>query len=129
MPGEDSWPPTDGRPATASTDGRQPNGRDRLRRDALAAAGEAQALGRGGLDADTGGRDRQQVGDPRRHSVTVRADLRAFAEDGQVDMFDRAAALAHTPGGMATEDRGNRAAPTRVARREVAADEIGRANV
>src|SRR5213078_5089908 len=74
---------------------RQPHGRDRLRGDALAAAGEAEALGRRRLDADPRRRDRENGGDAVDHAGAVRRDFRTLADDRDIDGSDIAAFFAN----------------------------------
>ena len=57
------------------------------------AAGEAELLAGGRLDADAVDRDAGDLGDARAHGVAMRADLRGLAHDGDIEMGDAAAAL------------------------------------
>ena len=61
-------------------------GRDRLGGDAFLPAGKAHAFGGGGFDADPAGRDAEDFGDAGDHLRTVRADLGALADDGEIEM-------------------------------------------
>ena len=61
----------------------------------LAAAREAEALGGRRLHGDAPDRHARDLGDPGAHRVAVRADLRSLADDGEVEMRDHAAGLAH----------------------------------
>src|SRR5487761_1358907 len=89
----------------------------RLRRDAFAAAGEAEPLGRRRLDADALRIEVQDLSDARNHRRAVRPDLWAFANQRHVDMRDAAARLRDEVCGVAQEAMRRRAAPLRIARR------------
>ena len=56
------------------------------------------------------------------HGVAMRADARRLAHDGDVEMRDAAAALGHALDREFQELIGRRAAPARIARREMLAD-------
>ena len=103
----------------------QTYGRNGLRRYALAAAGEAQAIGRRGFDADPVSGDVEECGDVSNHRRAVRADFRAFADDRHIDGSHDAAACANKIGGVAQKLAGRSAAPVRVAWRKMLADVPG----
>src|SRR5579872_1597228 len=104
---------------------RQAQCRHRLRRDAFAAAGEAQTLGGRRLDADARRVDREDFCNARNHGRTVRTDLRTLADQRDVDMRDAAAGLGDEIRRAAQEAMRRRAAPLRIARREMNADVAG----
>src|SRR6476659_6941807 len=95
---------------------------DGLGGDAFAAAGKAQAFGCGGLDADPGGIEFQDLRDPGLHRVAMRPDFGPFADDGDIDMIDDAAPGRHQGRGVVEELPGRRAAPTLIGWREMLAD-------
>src|SRR5690348_1741660 len=67
---------------------RQAQRRHRLRGDALAAAGEAEAFGGRRFDADALRIEAEDFGDARDHRGAMRTDLRALADQRHVDMRD-----------------------------------------
>src|SRR3954468_24570042 len=69
----------------------QSNARDGLRGNAFAAAGEAEALRRGRLDADLGDVKARDLGDPRAHCGPKRANFGFFGNHGAVQMVDQRA--------------------------------------
>ena len=82
---------------------------DRLRGNAFASAGKAEAFGRRCLDADLIDVQTGDVGDPLAHRRAVRTDLRLFGDDRAVDMVDERAAFADQFGRMREkEDRTRR---------------------
>src|SRR5207237_10251292 len=70
------------------------------RGDAFAPAGEAEALGGGGLDGDAGLVEPQDLGDAPSHGVAMGCDLGSLAENGDVDIADAAAVRAHEAQGL-----------------------------
>ena len=56
------------------------------------------------------------------HRVAIRPDARGLAEQRDVGMHDRPAALSHQRSGMFEKQLGGNAAPARVRRREMHAD-------
>src|SRR5882757_2532598 len=82
----------------------QPDGGRALRGNALAPAGEAQPFCRRRLDADLVGTQARDLGDAGDHLGAVRADFRALADDGDVQMGHDAAALPHAVDRVLQED-------------------------
>ena len=110
-----------GRPASRRS-GRQQYRSDRLRGDALAAAGETQPLGRGRLHRDPPWLHPQQAGETGDHRRGVRGDLRALADQGDVGIGEQAAARGDKLGGVGEEAGAVSILPGRLGRREVPAD-------
>src|SRR6185312_7216963 len=98
---------------------------DRLRRDAFTAAGEAELLRGRRLDADAARLDRENFGDARHHGVALRPYLGTLADERDVDMRDDPAGRGDEVGGVAEKAMRRRAAPLRVAGREMHADIAG----
>ena len=101
---------------------RQTDRRRRDRRDAFAAAEEAELLVGRGLDGDAVDADAGDLGDPGPHGIAVRADSRRLADDGDIEMGDAAAASAHPVDREGQKFIRERAAPLRIARRKMRAD-------
>src|SRR6476620_11592651 len=94
----------------------------RVRGDALAATGGAEAFGGRRLDADGIAVDAEVQRDQAAHRVRVRADLRALADHGDVGVADAPTARAQQRIAVAQEGAAVGALPLRIRRREVAAD-------
>ena len=105
---------------------RQAHRGDRLRGDAFAAAGEAEAFGRRRLHADAASIERKDLRDARAHRFAVRPDLRPLADQRDVDMAMHAA-LRCAPAirRMRQEHMRRRAAPAFVRGRKMLADIAG----
>ena len=86
---------------------RQPHRRRREARDSLAAAGEAEPLGRRRLHCDAADINSGDFGDARAHRLAMRADLRRFQR--RVEMDDEAAARPDSGRRMRKEDVRRRA--------------------
>jgi hypothetical protein len=93
--------------------------------DALAAAGKAKPVSRRRLDADAGGRNVEDGGDPRDHRCTMGADLGPLADDRHIDSGDYTPSLANEIGGASKKLVGGGTTPARIARWEVHADIAG----
>src|SRR5688500_15751756 len=93
-----------------------------VRSDALAAAGEAQGLGGGRLDAHRIGFDAEVFSQHPPHRLRVRADFRPLADYGDVGIAQAPAAFAQQRVAMAQEGAAVGAFPSRIGRREVAPD-------
>src|SRR5690606_1689099 len=86
----------------------------RLRGDALAAAGEAELLGGGCLDAHLRRLNAEQLGEFPTHRFPVGADARRFADQGDVDVADPEAAFSRERDRMGDELCRRRALPLRI---------------
>src|SRR5882757_10404018 len=71
---------------------RQADGGARGGRDAFLAAGEAEPLAGGCLHGDARDVHARDIGDARAHRVAQRTDLRPFADQGDFEIGDAAAA-------------------------------------
>ena len=96
-----------------------------MRGDALAAAGEADPVGRRRLDADAVGRDAEDRSNPLDHRGAVRDDLGPLTNNRHINMGDDPAARTDETGGVAQELVGGGAAPPRIGGREMLADVAG----
>ena len=90
--------------------------------NAFAAAGETEPFSGGRLDADSSLRQAQQGGNGLAHRRFMRSDPRRFANDGEVDMVDDAAATLDQRAGVLDKARRGHTAPLWVTGREVVAD-------
>ena len=95
---------------------------DSLGRQALAASGEAQAFGRGRLDADSVQRKLQQVCEAFAHGLAMRLHLGLFADQSDVHIDDAPAARRHALSRVNQEAVRRGALPLRIAGREMVAD-------
>ena len=94
-----------------------------LRRDALAAAGETEPLGGGGLDGNQiRWRNAEQFGQSGAHGRGVRGDFRALADQGDIGIGETAAAGGDAFGRRAAGNEHYRRLSSVFARREMPAD-------
>src|SRR6516225_5639437 len=98
---------------------RQAHGSDRLRGDALAAAGKAELVGRRRLDADASRGDAEDRGDPFGHRRAIRTDLRPLADDRDIDRSNPTTFCANEIGSVAEKLVGRSTPPAGIARRKV----------
>ena len=105
--------------------GLKPDRRHRLRRDAFAAPCKSKTFRRRRLHAHAAGVDAQDLRDPRHHGGAVRGDFGAFADDGDIEMHQRAASVAQQAMGVLNETVGRRAAPLRISGRKMLTDVAG----
>src|SRR3546814_4919276 len=110
------------RSQTARSILRKLQGRGGLCSDPLAATGKAQPLARCRLHTNPFDRNRKDFGNAHADRVPMRANFRRFGNDGQVDMVDPPAARRDAFAGEGEEAVRRRAAPLRIARRELVAD-------
>src|SRR5690606_7254161 len=90
--------------------------------NAFAAAGEAQALARGGLDADVVDVDAEVGGDEFAHRLRMRTHLRPLADHGDVGVAQAPATFAQQGVAVAQEHAAVRTLPARIRRRKMGAD-------
>src|SRR5947207_4276402 len=94
----------------------------RDRGNAFLAAGESEPFAGGRFHGHARKREPGDLRDARAHGVTVRADFRALANQGDIEMGDAAAARAHTIHCVFQELVGRRTFPLGIAGRKMRTD-------
>ena len=87
-------------------------------REALASAGEAEAVGRRRTDGDAVGRHAERLGEAGLHPAADRRDVRALADEDAVGVHELEPGLADDRVGVLEEAERRRAPPLRIAGRE-----------